>query len=329
MTLRHQAARIVAAIDPALRAHLAADPLDAMTATELRVGELEHRTSERRFCDGLSTATGIVLYTASPGSRRENFTLLHEYAHTLVAADIGAMSWLADQHDVARATEQLCNEVASLLLVPAQVIDSIVGDGPIRAEHLQQLHRQTEASQVAIAIALARRLNASGAVMLIDRDQHRVADVILAGELAIYPTRGQPVPSASPLFRISPGNHVHQRSWWETPWGERQDFYLDATASARRAYAIIATTDLWNMESFHGSDDTPERPERPAAVRSCACGYSGTMRGFPCRTCGKHFCPECGKCVCNYRDAAASRCRRCTVSYAPTALKDGLCSGCR
>lgn len=165
MTLREQANRIVETIAPGTRAHLARDPLVAMTSAGLRIGELEPRESLRRFCDGLSTTAGIVLYMASSGSRRENFTLLHEYAHSLVDADIDAMGWLADQTDIARATEQLCNEVASLLLVPASIVDAIVGNGPIRAEHLQQLHRQTEASQVAIAIALARRLNADGAVM--------------------------------------------------------------------------------------------------------------------------------------------------------------------
>ncbi len=329
MTLREQAARIVDSIDPKTRAHLAADPLGAMTSAGLRVGELEQREHARRFCDGLSTATGIVLYMASPGSRRESFTLLHEYAHTLVAADIESMSWLADQPDIPRATEQLCNEVASLLLVPAEVIDAIVGDAPIRAEHLQQLHRETEASQVAIAIALARRLTADGAVMLLDRASHTVVQAILVGELAIYPTNGQPIPTAHPLYRIEPGNHVYQRSWWAAPWGERQDYYLDATASARRAYAVMDTTDLWHMESFHGGDDIPQPQARPVSVRACPCGYSGPMRGFPCPNCGTQFCPDCGKCVCDHRNAAAVRCRKCTLSYAPTALIGGLCSECR
>lgn len=329
MTLRDQAMRMVDSIDARTRAHLAADPLGAMTSVGLRVGELDQREDARPFCDGLSTVTGIVLYMTSPGSRRENFTLLHEYAHTLVSNDIDAMSWLADQRDIARATEQLCNEVASLLLVPAEVIDTIVGNGPIRAEHLQQLHRDTEASQVAIAISLARRLTADGAIVLIDRASHTVAQAILVGELAIYPTNGQSFPTAHPLQRIEPGAHIHQRSWWAAPWGERQDYYLDATASARRAYAVMATTDLWRMESFHGGDDSPPPRARPASVRACPCGYSGPMRGFPCPNCDLQFCPNCSKCVCDYRNAAAVQCRNCTLSYASTALVNGLCSECR
>ncbi len=329
MTIRQQAKRIVDALDPALRQRLSAAPLAAMTGEGLSVGKLEESSDERRFCDGLSTANGIVLYLASPGSRRENFTMLHEYAHTLVASDIEAMTWLADQPDVARTIEQLCNEVASLLLVPATVIDAIVGTGPIRAEHLQQLHRETEASQVAIAIALARRLTTAGAVLLIDRASHTVAHAVLVGELAIFPWAGQPVPTANPLHRVEPGNRVHQRSWWATPWGDRQEYYIDATASFHRAYVVMATTDVWGMESFHGGEDIPQPAARPVSIRSCPCGYQGPMRGFPCPDCHLHFCPQCGKCKCDVRNAAAVRCRNCTLSYARTALVDGLCSECR
>lgn len=328
MTIRERAERIVNALDPALRRHLAQSPLEAMTGEGFAIGGLEERHDARRYCDGLSTSDGVVLYMVSSGSRRENFTLLHEYAHRLIAEDTKAMNWLADEPRVELATERLCNEVASLLLVPAPVIDAIVGVGPIRAEHLQQLHREIEASQVAITIALARRLTTAGAVVLIDRASNTVARAILVGELAIYPTNGQPVPTANPLHRIEPGHHVHQRSWWATPWGDRQEYYIDATASARRAYAVMATTDVWAMESFHGGEDIPEPIARPTSVRSCPCGYNGPMRGFPCDDCGKHFCPECGKCLCDYRNAAAVRCRRCTLSYAPTALVDGLCSEC-
>jgi len=71
-----------------------------------------------------------VLYLATPTSRREDFTLLHEYAHTLVEADDDAMTWLADQPDDRAATEQLCNAVASMLLVPAEVIVSVRSTPP-------------------------------------------------------------------------------------------------------------------------------------------------------------------------------------------------------
>ncbi len=330
MTIRQHAQRIVAKLDPALREQLNNSPLDALDEAGLRVAELESTEQRERWCDGLSTtAGGIVLYLATPNSRRENFTLLHEYAHTLVETDDDAMIWLADQEDDRAATEQLCNAVASMLLVPEEIIDGIVGRGPVVADHLLQLHRSTKASQPAIAIALARRLGTGGAVVLVDRASATVAHAALVGDLSIWPWKNQVIPTAHPLGRVQPGAHLQTRSWWATPWGERQTYYLDAVATAKRVYAVLATTDIWNIDTFHGGDETPEREIRPSSTRGCRCGYSGVMTGYPCSTCHANFCPKCKHCLCDARDAAAVQCRRCTLSYAPTALVNGLCSDCR
>ncbi len=330
MTIQQHARRIVSKLDPALREELAASPLDGLDQAGLRVAKLEHNDRPGRWCEGLSTTdSGIVLYLATPNSRRENFTLLHEYAHTLVEADDVAMVWLADQADDKASTEQLCNAVASMLLVPPEVIDDIVGPGPVRADHLLQLHRSTEASQSAIAVALARRLGTAGAVVLVDRASAAVAHAALVGELAIWPWKDQAIPDTHPLGRLQPGIHLQTQSWWATPWGERQNYYLDAVATTKRAYAILATTDIWHMDTFHGGDPVPERETRPGSTRACRCGYSGAMIGYPCPTCHANFCPKCNTCLCDARDAAARRCGRCTLFYAPSALVDGLCSDCR
>lgn len=331
MTLQDHARRIVTGVPPELRRQLAEAPLDALASVGLQVAEIDPGTEPHRWCDGLSTTEqGLVLYLATPNSRRENFTLLHEYAHTLVDADEEALVWLADQPDDQRITEQLCNAIASMLLVPSETIDSIIGSGPVLAEHLLQLHRETEASQAAIAVALARRLTTEGAVLLVDRTTQTVAHAAIVGELAVWPWKNQQVPDTHPLTRIQPGDHLQTSSWWATPWGDRQPYYLDATASAKRAYAILAMTDLWNIEKFHGGESAPPREWRPTSTRSCPCGYTGPMTGWPCPTCHKHFCPQCKRCLCDVRNAAAVACRgTCGLSYQPTALVGGLCSGCR
>ncbi len=58
----------------------------------------------------------------------------------------------------------------------------------------------------------------------------KLAQAILIGEQAIYPTKRTARPDRHPLHRIGPGAHIHQRSCWAAPWGDRQDYYLDATA---------------------------------------------------------------------------------------------------
>ncbi len=331
MTIRGHAQRIVDGLSADLRAELAAAPLDALEKVGLQVAAIHAGAQHRdRWCDGLSaTEAGIVLYLATPTSRRENFTVLHEYAHTLVESDDDAMIWLADQPDDRAATEQLCNEVAAFLLIPSSTIDRIIDESPVTAQHLQQLHRQTEASQTAIAVALARRLTTDGAVILVDRSTNTVAHAALVGELAVWPWQQQTVPDAHPLRRIKPGEHLRTRSWWATPWGERQTYYLDATATDKRAYAVLASTDIWHLDVFHGGDQAPERERRPTSARRCMCGYNGPMTGWPCPSCHSNFCPKCQRCLCDARNAADRSCRDCGLTYAPTALVDGLCSECR
>jgi len=330
MTVATQARRIVGAVPADLRARLQQAPLNALLEAGLNVGELRATSESTQWCDGLSmTDDGIVLYIATPDSRRENFTLLHEYAHHLVEADDAAMNWVANQPDDRRVLEQLCNAVASALLVPADVMDSIVGAGPIEAQHLLTLHRETEASQVVIAIALARRLGTTGAVLLVDRARHTVAAAALGGELDVWPWKDQVVPDTHPLRRITPHTHLRTRSWWATPWGERQTFYLDAVATDRRAYAILTVSDVWGIDAFHGGDVEPERVTRPSSVRTCSCGYYGPMIGFPCPTCGANFCRKCQQCLCASRDSKLVRCNNCTVSYAANDVVNGRCSNCR
>jgi len=330
MTVATQARRIASAVPADLRAQLQQSPLDALIEAGLSVGELPGHSESTRWCDGLSmTDEGIVLYIATPDSRRENFTLLHEYAHYLVEADGTAMNWVADQPDDRRVLEQLCNAVASTLLVPADVVDETVGTGPIEAQHLLTLHQKTEASQVVIAIALACRLGTTGAVILVDRSRHTVAAAALAGDLNVWPWKDQAVPDTHPLRRIEPRTHLRTRSWWATPWGERQTFYLDAVATDRRAYAILTVTDVWGIDTFHGGDADPERVTRPSSERKCSCGYHGRMGGFPCPTCGANFCPKCQECLCTARDSKLVRCNNCTVSYSANDIVDGRCSNCR
>lgn len=79
-----------------------------------------------------------------------------------------------------------------------------VGTGPIEAQHLLTLHQKTEASQVVIAIPLARRLGTTGAVILVDRSRHTVAAAALAGDLNVWPWKDQAVPDTHPLRRIEP-----------------------------------------------------------------------------------------------------------------------------
>lgn len=332
MTRRQHATRIVGALSPQLRAALHRAPLAAMTSEGLAVRPVRSLTSARGaggLCDGMSFSEhGTVLY-APTESRRQNFTLLHEYAHILVEDDDQALIWLADRIDPTTELERLCDDIAAGLLISEELLSSIVGTGPITGRHLVDLFVATEASQVVCAIALARRLTCTGAVLLTDRSTNTVVHAALVDEPAVYPAARQPVPSDHPLTRLRPNERISTRSFWSTPWGKRSYYYLNATATEKRTYSVLAEVDLWGISDLHL--DIPELPLSTRTTRAvtCSCGYHGSTAGFPCSECAKPFCPRCQRCDCERRASLTERCAVCFISVPRRDLVDRVCSNCR
>ncbi len=332
MTLRDQARRVVASRPQEMRERLRDAPLEALVQAGLTVRavpELGSRRGAGGMCDGMSlTAHGTVLY-APTDSRRENFTLTHEYAHLLLDEDDTALIWLADQPDPDTVLEQLCDEIASLLLVPDSLLTVVIGTAAPTGSHVLDLFRRSQASQVVCAIAAARRLNSAGAVLLTDRTTQTVVHAALVGELPVYPRPQQRVPDAHPLLRISPGQHVRQRTFWATPWGERRTMYLDAVATGKRAYAVVAENDLWQIDRFHLPETEADAAKPPTTHLSCRCGYAGLRTGWPCPDCSQPFCPRCGACDCARRRSLTSPCESCFCDTPARDLLEGRCSDCR
>jgi hypothetical protein len=333
MTRRRHVDRIVQALSDDVRAALHRNPKRALADAGVRMQAVDQLTSARGaggMCDGLSFAgPRTVLYAPTPDSRRENFTLAHEYGHLLVDADDDALSWLADQPQPGVEQERMCDDIAAALLVPDSKLDAIVGAGPITGQHLVELFTHTQASQVVCAIALARRLGCAGAVLLTDRVTNTVVHAALVGSLAVYPRRGQDLPTAHPLRLLQNGARVCRESFWATPWGQRETYYLNAAATTKRTYSVLAVTDLWGSTNFHAPSQEAEVDLRPTDVLSCRCGFTGNVTGWPCDDCGRMFCPRCKNCDCARRAALTERCTCCTVHVARTSLVNGLCSGCR
>lgn len=332
MTLRDQARRVVASVPGELRDRLRDSPLDALAWAGLTVRAV-HALGSRRgaggMCDGMSfTAHGTVLY-APTDNRRENFTLAHEYAHVLLDDDETVLIWLADQPDRDDVLERLCDEVAALLLVPDTLLGVVVGDHPPTGEHVLDLFRRSQASQVVCAIAVGRRLNSPGAVLLTDRTTRTVVHSAIVGEPPVHPRTGQPVPDSHPLLRIVPGQHLRRRTFWATPWGERRTMYLDAVATDKRAYGVLAQDDLWQIDKFHPPEPEPDASGPPSNHMSCRCGYAGVRTGWPCPDCGRPFCPRCQACDCEGRRSLTARCEGCFCDTPPRDLEEGRCSNCR
>lgn len=193
--------RAVKIIDPRVQEQFVLDPLDALTTgmrlTVRAVDSLSSSRGDGGFCDGMSFLDdGVILYAPTPNSRRQNFTLAHELGHWVVEQDQGLFDWIADQADPPALLETVCDQIAQRLLLPAALTTEIVGADLVRAQHVQGLFDNSQASYQACAIAIARRIRGLGAVVLINRFDGQVAHASIQpdaddGWPVVYPWRGQ------------------------------------------------------------------------------------------------------------------------------------------
>ena len=313
------------------------DPLGTLcNDLELTVRAVDHLDSSRTdggACDGISyLSDGVILYR-STGNRRENFTLAHELGHWLVDRTDAIYDRLAELDDPIKMLETVCDRIARLLLLPDDRIAEVLDSAVVEARHVIALHDASSASIPACGIALKDRLPGLGAVLVIGRgeDEIRYASVhpdAGDGWPTVYPWPGQAIPQAHPLRTIQPGDTLRQRTYWETPWGTRAEFYMDAIADAHRTIAILSAEDLWQAERFHPPIDR-DFDQRPNLEIRC-CGQVQPVRGWPCTSCGEGHCPTCGYCRCERQAAAELLCAgSCYMRYLPHLLVDGLCEDCR
>lgn len=334
MTTRHaHAERIVSNIPNTKRADIAADPIagiEGLGYTVVAEPALSSQRGAGGMCDGLSFAEHkTVMFAPTAGSKRENFTLLHEVAHILVENDDEVLVWLADRDDPEVEIERLCEEIAAALAVPEGLLDAVMGAGPLTADDLRRLVGRAAASGPACAIALSSRLS-SGAVVIIDRASDRVVHSSLCGDdLTIYPWKGNDLPAGHTLRILEPDSGTTVKSYWENDWGQRQTLYLSAVATEKRIYAVFSVTDLWGVDRFHGGQAQPERTKAPRKAVQCHCGYGGETTGWPCGVCDRPYCPRCGDCDCQRRDRVHALCTACFCTAPPSDLIDGVCSNCR
>lgn len=332
MTTGSHARRLVAALDDEVRLDIASDPLSAIEVhfglTVTPAASFAERGAGG-WCDGMSeTKAGIILYRRTP-SRRENFTLVHELAHHLVDDDEDCPSWLADQPDPPRLLEEVCDHIASDLLIAPEIMGRALDGRPPSAQTIAALHESTRASRTACAIAVAKKLPCDGFVLLTERGTNEVFAAARTRDTRPYAWRGHPIPAAHPLRWDVPPTFT--KTWWQMPaTSDRRDFYMSTTDIGGYTCAVFAENDLWDVERLHTY--TPVEPDRgnDAELR-CPCGYTGTTRWWPCPECGVPTCPRCKECECARRARREARgvCDGCTASVRAHLLVDGLCDDCR
>lgn len=322
-------------LDDRVRERFATDPVGVLrNELGLKVRAVDHLAQQRDdggACDGMSfLSDGVILYAPTATSRRETFTLAHELGHWLVEQTDEVYDWLADQDDPARLLETVCDHIARRLLVPDAIIDAVVRE-PVRAGHVLDLYDASLASEPACAIALANRLRRLGAVVIIDDGVVTYASVQpdpSEGWPTVFPWPGHSVPNGHPIRNIPVDGSLTRRTFWQTPWGARQDYYIDAVRKRNRVIAVFSDIDLWNAETLH-LDEEREFDQRPVSEIRC-CGETRSVRGYPCPSCAKPFCPVCELCRCQRAAQREQLCGgTCFRKFLPNLLVNGLCEECR
>jgi hypothetical protein len=325
----------VAAVPADVRALFPTNPLGTITSQlGLQVKpapDLARAREDGGFCDGMSFLDdGVMLYRPT-GNRRENFTLAHELGHWVIEGLDPVLDWLADHDTEGRLLETICDRFARELLLPAQIASELVGSGPVRAHHIIDLYDTTQASQPVCMIAAAEHLSGMGAIALIDRITGEVTDSSVRpdpdrGWPEVIPWRGQRLPEGHHLLSLGEGETRTERITWRGRWSA-EDFYVDVVVARTKIVCVFADTDLWTPGT--GAPLIDRSFDTRPLLRGYCCGTDFQVRGYPCSSCSKPYCPKCELCQCERTTAADELCTECFRLYRPALLEDGICVDCR
>jgi Zn-dependent peptidase ImmA (M78 family) len=316
--LKAHAHRLVARVPRSIRLALANDPAETLRHQlgihVVAVEQLRDTRNTGGWCDGVSlTADQVICFAPSPRSRRQNFTLLHEYGHLLVDEDSAALDWLADRTDPAADLERLCDAIAAEILLPASTVTQILtGNAPTPA-NLTQLYAASQASEEVCAIALAARLPARGAVVLVNRRSASVAFAASNGWPPLPIQRGLAIPARHPIRDL--GTRQHWSGWTTPDFGlarpeppvnsdpsQGQWMRAHAEAAPHRTTVVLLEAAALRQVDMSGLSREIRRPGQASdsgSTRICAiCGNTSTSENYPCEDCGLPPCPACGRCRC-------------------------------
>lgn len=169
---RALAERIVASLDPDVRADLARDPFAELES----MGFEMHMRPETTIPGACSVAATLdhgppprITVVAAASVGRQHFSVLHEFGHDLIRADTDIHDVFFDQADGgAQLEEDVCDAIAATLLIPASHVDACLGDQGPTARTVADLIASTPgASREACCVRAAERISGPGHVMIL------------------------------------------------------------------------------------------------------------------------------------------------------------------
>lgn len=238
---------------------------------------------------------------------RDNFTLLHEYAHHLQQHDPtwAEVEWRIKPESLRlRVGEAIANHFASTALIPAPLLDGI--SAVPTAREIAELHQSVRASRqaaiVRITQAAATTIQAAGGtehffVSLVDSTGVVVFSQSVGDDLA-PPPRDSHQPDIEYLFRAAvssdgSASKVTSHGLVYSTGSSRTDVRLDLHVADDGAYAFVVGT----KEHRYGVARW-DRSIRLCPSSACEADFVVEDSVTHCPICGAPQCPECRACEC-------------------------------
>jgi hypothetical protein len=249
---------------------------------------------------------------------RDDFTLLHEYAHHLQQHDPewAEIEWRIEPDGLRlRVTEVIANAFASTALIPDVLLANI---SPVpTARQMAELHQSVRASRQAVIVRVTR--SAAVAAQAAGTAQHFFVSLTdadgvivfsqMVGDAVFPPPRESQQPDVKRLFDdavAAAGSATRVASEGVTYSGgsARSDIRLDLHLAHDGGYAFVVGT----PEHRYG---TARWTQQVQVCSSPACGNEFIVDETitRCRICGAPRCPECRTCECE--STPTNTCQRC------------------
>jgi len=311
------ARRLIEQLPPAQRDGLLRDPSSVLASLGFTIRERSEADVPGDCSVVASLHPGpppVITIVDSASSARRRFSLLHEFGHSLVAADEAVADLFFDQPDGGiQLEEQICDEIAGRLLLPDERVAEHIGQrGPTARSVLELLKANRQASAEACCVRAAGLLEGPGHVMLA---RGGVALFTAAHSTPFRVRRQTSQGDDHPIARAERNGSCRGRASVTYASGAPSPpFFVDAVADEDGlVLAVFAEcSPAWETGLVLGDPDAEFAGAAEAYCPHCEVDF--TTMAAPCAACNDYVhsgTDGCGRCSC----APARRGKTCPACH--------------
>lgn len=299
------ARQLITGLSPEIRDGLGASPKAVIEGLGIRVQEFDTFTylDGDCSCDGIyapGPPTGIG-YRPTPRSRRDLFTLNHEFAHHAIRQDGQILSELADIDDDGGkgAEERICDAFAGLVLIPDDTTDLVLGDEKPFAHHVGDLYEASSGSREACAVRLAERIPGFGYMAIADPADKSIRFASPSASNPYPWRRGTELPNNHPMLRAAEKGEYRGQGPVVWPSGERRELWIDAVSYRNEVHAVLVDNRYWTGSGVSVLDGGVRTARSTAYSGTCPHCGAHTWGYRLHEVCGELWCRSCNRCSCD------------------------------